>query len=427
MGIALACFLAPRVWAGGEQQFYFHFYLAFLGGGIAALTPVAFIWSKPGRALNPYVIATSQIMFSALYIHLSGGRIETHFHVFASLALLALYRNYGPVILATAIAITDLLVRGSYWPESVYGLFEVQTTRVIENVFWLSLAGAIYSFHYVKYKHLERSLEKGALLINDKTKEIQDLYQKITEQEQALIASSKMASLGKVSSDIAHEINTPLTVISMRLERLENDTLCDRIDNETLLSNLRALKKTTFRIAKIAHNIKFFSRSNRKDPFEIIELCTIIEDTLDLCYDRFSNYGVFVDVTNNTSHNLCEIECRSVEISQVLLNLLNNSFDAVKDLEERWIHIELKDVDDMINLSVTDSGKGIPEELQDHLMLPFFTTKEKEEGTGLGLSISKSIVDSHHGNFFLDKSSPHTKFTLQMPKARPRMAEPEAS
>lgn len=428
MSVALACFLTPRVWAGGEQQFYFHFFLALLVGGVLALIPTLFIHFAPGRPINAYVNATAQILFSALYIHLSGGRIETHFHVFASLTLLALYRSYGPVILATAVAIADLLIRGSYWPESVYGLFEVKITRVIENTFWLCLAGSIYSFHYIKYRFLEKALQKSTDLVEQKIKEIQSLDQRVIEQEQALMASSKMASLGRMSSDIAHEINTPLTVISMKLERLENDTLCERIENETLLGHIRSLKKTTFRIAKIAHSIKFFSKNNKKeDLFEKIQLCSIIDDTLDFCYDRFSNYGIFVEVTNNTLHDLCEIECRSVEISQVLLNLLNNSFDAVKSLEERWIHIEIKDTEDTISLSVTDSGKGIPEELQDRLMLPFFTTKEHEDGTGLGLSISKNIVDKHQGKFFLDKDSPHTKFTMQVPKIQPKLHESQVA
>jgi signal transduction histidine kinase len=110
------------------------------------------------------------------------------------------------------------------------------------------------------------------------------------------------------------------------------------------------------------------------------------------------------------------IQCRPSEISQVLLNLLNNAFDAVEDLPQRWVKIDVKEVDDQVNLTVTDSGQGIDVALRDKIMQPFFTTKPVGKGTGLGLSISSGIVESHHGKFVLDPKSPFTSFQMTLPK-----------
>src|SRR3989338_7737517 len=112
------------------------------------------------------------------------------------------------------------------------------------------------------------------------------------------------------------------------------------------------------------------------------------------------------------------VECLPTQISQVLLNAFNNSFDAITTLKEKWIQIEVVDEGSKVRVEITDSGGGIPEAIQAKVMLPFFTTKEAGNGTGLGMSLSKGIIDSHRGEIFFDHQSKNTKLVVVLPKTQ---------
>jgi signal transduction histidine kinase len=110
------------------------------------------------------------------------------------------------------------------------------------------------------------------------------------------------------------------------------------------------------------------------------------------------------------------VSCRDVQIGQVLLNLLQNAFDAVTERpEEKWIRIEVAVQDGSVVFSVIDSGPGIPEELKPRIMEPFFTTKEVGKGTGLGLSLSRKIVEEHGGKLELEERDGHPCFSFRIP------------
>jgi len=112
-----------------------------------------------------------------------------------------------------------------------------------------------------------------------------------------------------------------------------------------------------------------------------------------------------------------EIECRSVEISQVFLNLINNAADAIRDLDQKWIAVEATVKNNMLEIRLTDSGKGIEPEIAVKMMQPFFTTKPVDQGTGLGLSISSGIIEEHRGRLWLDDEASNTSFVFQVPVA----------
>ena len=112
------------------------------------------------------------------------------------------------------------------------------------------------------------------------------------------------------------------------------------------------------------------------------------------------------------------IPCREAQISQVLLNLIANAADAVQDLSERWIRIEVSRNADAVEIAVTDSGGGIPDEIRARVMQPFFTTKPAGQGTGFGLSISRAFAEAHAGTLTIDVASPHTRFVVTLPARR---------
>jgi C4-dicarboxylate-specific signal transduction histidine kinase len=226
-----------------------------------------------------------------------------------------------------------------------------------------------------------------------------------------------MSALGEMAGGVAHEINTPLGVICLRLEQMEECLAEGDINSLDFLEALHIVRQTADRIAKIVNGLRFFAREGRRGIPEITNLGAVVEDTLSLCRERFAAQGVQLEDLRDQALNSVQCVCRSVEISQVFLNLLNNAFDAVQALDSKWIKIQVVDVGNNIELSVTDSGQGIPHHVQEKMMQPFFTTKEIGKGTGLGLSISKGILEEHGGRLYFDNSCPNTRFVMVLPKA----------
>jgi signal transduction histidine kinase len=149
--ILVALLWSPRAWAGMSQTDDLHLAYAFILGGVLTLLPIFVIRSWPGRPLTRHVVAVTQMIWSALLIHLSAGRIETHFHVFASVAFLALYRDWKVLATAMVVLAAEHLARGALWTESIYGVADAEWWRFLEHAFWLLacnavlVAGIVYS------------------------------------------------------------------------------------------------------------------------------------------------------------------------------------------------------------------------------------------------------------------------------------------
>ena len=136
-GIAVAFWLSPKTWAGPVSAIHPHIFAAvFLGGAISGF-PILLALTRPGRPTTRYAIACGQMCTSSLLIHLTGGRIETHFHVFGSLAFLAFYRDWRVLVPATLVVVADHFVRGAFWPQSVYGVAAVSAWRWVEHGGWV--------------------------------------------------------------------------------------------------------------------------------------------------------------------------------------------------------------------------------------------------------------------------------------------------
>ncbi|MEP7340011.1 MAG: PAS domain S-box protein, partial [Acidobacteriota bacterium] len=136
-GIAAALWISPRTWAGQHSQTHLHVYAAIFLGGAISLFPITLALARPGQVSTRYVIAVGQMLMSALLIHLTGGRIETHFHLFGSLAFLAFYRDWRLLIPATIVTALDHFIRGAFWPQSLYGVLSASDWRWIEHLGWV--------------------------------------------------------------------------------------------------------------------------------------------------------------------------------------------------------------------------------------------------------------------------------------------------
>jgi len=136
-GIAFAFFFSPYAWAGKVKTVHAHVWIAIFLGGLITSLPVMLAWKRPGETMTRHVIAVAQMLWSALLIHLTGGRIETHFHVFGSLALLAFYRDWPVLITGMTTIAVDHFLRGVLWPESVYGIPNPEWWRFLEHAGWV--------------------------------------------------------------------------------------------------------------------------------------------------------------------------------------------------------------------------------------------------------------------------------------------------
>src|SRR2546425_2407950 len=136
--IAAAYWVSPLTWAGAASRTHLHVWAATFLGGAITMFPVFLAVMWPGRAFTRYAIASGQMLMSALLIHLSGGRIETHFHVFGSLAFLACYRDWKVFVPATLLVAADHFLRCAYWPQSGYGLLTPSPWRWLEHAAWVA-------------------------------------------------------------------------------------------------------------------------------------------------------------------------------------------------------------------------------------------------------------------------------------------------
>jgi two-component system, sensor histidine kinase and response regulator len=135
--IGAAFWLSPRAWSGFQSQIHLHVWAALILGGAITALPVGLVLLQPGRVLTRQMIAIAQMLYSALLIHLTGGRIETHFHVFGSLAFLAFYRDWRVLITASTVVAVDHYLRGMFWPQSVYGVLSASWLRSLEHAGWV--------------------------------------------------------------------------------------------------------------------------------------------------------------------------------------------------------------------------------------------------------------------------------------------------
>lgn len=233
------------------------------------------------------------------------------------------------------------------------------------------------------------------------------------EIEAKLVASSKMSSLGEMASGIAHEINNPLSILyggACQAAKL----LHKKDFNIAKISRLIAeIQETALRIESIVDGLRTFSGDPSNQAVEMVSAASIVKQTLTFCKARFDRYGVKLTIKNLDPSIF--LECRSIQISQILLNLLNNAFDVVRDSATKKISIDLKKDGKFVRFIVSNSGPKIPPEIADKIFQPFFTTKAGGKGVGLGLSISKGIAESHKGSLLLDSKAKETRFVVRLP------------
>ena len=252
----------------------------------------------------------------------------------------------------------------------------------------------------------------GAVIVSVPMDELVEAREHLKIQEAKSFYTAKLVSLGEMAAGIAHEINNPLAIIQGSSDQMEK--ILQRRDFEVskIIDYNTKIQKTVDRISRIIKSLKGLARNGENDPFVHFHFQSILDPCIEINRQRFRDQNVNLEIVPfDTSF---EITGQEIQLTQVLMNLLNNAFDAaIETAASRWVRIELVTTDQFYDIMVQDSGNGIPKGIRNKIMEPFFTTKPVNKGTGLGLSISKNIMEKHGGILILDDSYPHTTFIMR--------------
>jgi len=225
--------------------------------------------------------------------------------------------------------------------------------------------------------------------------------EKYDKQQQIIVQKSKLEALGKLAAGIAHEINQPLSALTMSLDNLQNRSGSGTVTEPYIARKCQNMQEDIQRIRLIIDNVRQFSRDQQGSVIEQIEVNSVIGSALDLYQKTLQKAGIRLE-THLESKPLYTVGNR-FKLEQVILNMLSNAKDAIEENQpegkrQGLVKLTTQDDGEMIRICVEDNGKGIDESYLDRIFDPFYTTKEPDKGTGLGLSISFGIIQEMFGS-----------------------------
>jgi C4-dicarboxylate-specific signal transduction histidine kinase len=245
------------------------------------------------------------------------------------------------------------------------------------------------------------------------------------DQKSAMINASKLATLGELLATIVHEVNQPLSVISMAAQnaRLMIETNTPSVE---VIDKLATMEGQARRAGEIVKAIRGLAHPNRSVAApEDVAPEQVVATLRVLCENMLRTKGIALDV--RSSEPCRKVRVRPGALEQILLNLISNARDAVLDRMERRhekrggrisIGIEDAGVGDQVTLRISDNGGGIPDDVIERVFDPFFTLKEVGSGTGLGLSICRTLLSDMHGSMRVRNDAEGAIFEIALPASQ---------
>ncbi len=386
-GIIISLVVSPRTWSGAQSELHPHVLMALIGGGALAALPVFMAIAYPGRLATRMVIASSQVLFSVLLIDLSGGRIETHFHVFGSLAFLAAYRDPRVLIPATIIVAVDHLVRGMWWPESVFGIATASNWRWLEHAGWVLFEDVFLVIVILQSRREMRDLAQHTAQLEEREGELQKA---IRAAEHANRTKSKFLA------NMSHEIRTPLNGILGFTEVLLRDR--GQIAADQQHEYLYTIRKSGQHLLALINDILDISKIEANQlNVESIPCCPqqIIAEAVSVLRVGAMEKGIGLDYRwQGTIPKV--IHTDPYRFKQLLMNLVGNAIKFTHQGEVLIVaRVDRSEECPALVVEVRDTGIGIPQEKLDLIFQPFVQADDsvtrRYGGTGLGLAIGRKI------------------------------------
>jgi signal transduction histidine kinase len=309
----------------------------------------------------------------------------------------------------------EAISQGTY-----HGPLDIKTGDEFEE-----LAAAVHRMaDNLKTSHLE--LEA---LNQDLARRVEEKTTEVTRQLRKLELSERLATIGKVASGIAHEINNPLGIILNRIECMEAEAAELPLPEE-LVRDLAAIRAQAGRISRVTKSMLALSRG-AATTLKPIDLNCVVRACLTAAGERVAAHQIRLET--NLDSDLPPVMGDRDRLETVVLNLVNNAIDAIQEAGGQGVVTlstgsRKSEEGQWVEVTVSDNGPGIPEEIRHRIFDPFFTTKEAGKGTGLGLFLSYGIVSDHRGRLEVTSNQEGTEFSVMLPAlvAAPAVDEREA-
>jgi C4-dicarboxylate-specific signal transduction histidine kinase len=251
--------------------------------------------------------------------------------------------------------------------------------------------------------------------LRETTQEMERREHELRDKQEQLVQAGKLATLGELTTGVAHELNNPLNNIGLYVGNVIDRIRLGADDAEPLVSDLEKAMEQVRKATEIISHLRTFGRAARVS-IEQVDVDDVIERSLLLVHEQLRLRGIEVE------HELCPDEllvvANPIQLEQVFINLLTNARDALADSKRKTIRIASSRDGEKIRIAFSDTGPGIPLELQQRIFDPFFTTKEVGTGTGLGLSITYSILKEYGGEISVDSQpGKGAMFLVELPFA----------
>ncbi len=240
--------------------------------------------------------------------------------------------------------------------------------------------------------------------------------QKIQNQQRQLHNAKKLASLGEMAGGVAHEINNPICIIDGLALRSIIEFSKPNTDYKKIEDFIEKIRENVSRTAKIVKGLRSLTSNPTQEDLEAVSIEKTVDESIFQFKDSLTQNKIELVIKTDPSHHVLS---NSAQLSQVFINLIENSIHALEDQKtgDKWIIIESTDSDDQqLQISITDSGIKIPKEVAEKMMEPLFTSKEVGKGTGLGLSVSRNLIVSQGGDLNYIESSANTQFMITLTK-----------
>jgi C4-dicarboxylate-specific signal transduction histidine kinase len=251
--------------------------------------------------------------------------------------------------------------------------------------------------------------------LRETTQEMERREHELRDKQEQLVQAGKLATLGELTTGVAHELNNPLNNIGLYVGNVIDRIRLGEDDAEPLVADLEKAMEQVRKATEIISHLRTFGRAARVS-IEQVDIDDVIERSLLLVHEQLRLRGIEVEL------ELCPDEllvvANPIQLEQVFINLLTNARDALIDAKRKTIRIASSRDEERIRIAFSDTGPGIPAELQQRIFDPFFTTKEVGTGTGLGLSITYSILKEYGGDISVEsRPGKGATFMVELPFA----------